>query len=805
MWKNYFKTAIRSLLKNKAYSMMNILGLSIALACSAVIMLYIKHEVSYDKFYPEGDRVYRMALERIYPAHVNTYALIPSGFAEAVSNDIHEVEGASRIIGQANFRQVVKYLDKTFEEAFIFIADSNFVELLGLEMVKGNPKTVLKNAGNAVITESIAKKYFGDSDPIGENMEIDGNPIEVSGVMRDIPGNSHFQFDFLVSGTGIQFLQNPNYLGFSSYTYLKLAEGADPGNVEAKFPALVEKYASGQIERQLGVSYDEYMKAGNGYRYFLQPIGDIHLHSKLGAEIKPTGSILYVYLFLAIAVFILIIAAVNFVNLATARSTERAKEVGMRKVMGSSKGNLIIQFLTESVLVALLAYGLAMLLVQVFVPFFNNLAQQQLAFNLSDIGLMTFFAAIAILTGLLAGIYPAFYISALEPSVVMKGAFKTSSKGLWVRNGLVMFQFFISIVLIAGTLVVYKQMHFVQTKQLGFEKENVLVIDRANVINDQELFRVRLLDLPEVGDAAVSSALPGGFHFGVQFQIPGEQDILTTKGIVGDDHFLQTMGIKVIAGRGFSEDFNDSLSVILNKTAVTVLGLEDPIGAKLKRTDNGNNQPDFVEFTVIGVTEDYHFESLHQAVTSLAIFSTEGQNFAQNISLRLSTVDMPHTLDKIKSVWAEFAPDQPFIYSFLDSELDALYRGEKVSANLLGLFAIIAVIIACVGLFGLVAYTINQRKKEIGVRKVLGSSVVNVVMLLTKDFAKLIAVAFAIAAPVAWMLMNSWLENFAYRINVEISLLVGAGLLAAVIAMLTIGYLSVKAALTNPVNSLKSE
>ncbi len=805
MWKNYLKTGIRSLLRTKAYSIMNIMGLSVAMACSVVILLYVKHEVSYDKFYPEGDRIYRMVLERIYPAHVNFFAVIPSGFAEAVSNEIPEVEGATRLIGQPNFRQLVKYEDNTFEEGYIFIADSNFVELLGLEMLKGDPKNALKNVGTIVISESTALKYFGDVDPIGKNMEIDGNSVEVRGVMSDIPNNSHIRADFLLSATGLQFLQIPNYLGFSSYTYLKLAEGTDPRNVEAKIPAVVKKYASGQIERQLGISYQEYMQAGNGYNYFLQHIGDIHLHSKLESEIKPNGNILYVYLFLSIALFIIIIACVNFVNLATTRSTDRAKEVGMRKVMGSSKGNLVFQFLTESVLVALISCVLAMFMVKLFVPVFNDLAQMQLAFGFVNLDLMALFLAIAVFTGLLAGLYPAFYISALKPTVVMKGAFKTSAKGLWIRNSLVVFQFFISIVLIASTLVVYKQMHFIQNKQLGFDKENLMVIDRVNVIEDPESFRSHLLTLPEVSASSVSSTLPGGLHFGVQFQIPGQQDILTTKSIVGDDHFLKTLGIKIVEGRGFSEDYNDSLSVILNKAAVAVLDLEDPIGAKLRRTDNGNNEPQLLEFTVIGISDDYNFESLHQEVTSLAIFSMEGQPFAQNISLRLSSTNMHSTIDKIKSMWDDFAPDQPFIFAFLDSNLDALYRAEKVSAKLMGLFAMIAVIIACVGLFGLVAFTINQRKKEIGIRKVLGSTITNVVILLTKDYAKLVIAAFVIAAPVAWILMNNWLENFAYRIDIGPGLLIVAGLLAAIIAILTISYLSIKAALANPVNSLRSQ
>ncbi|MDX1642512.1 MAG: FtsX-like permease family protein, partial [Balneolaceae bacterium] len=658
-----------------------------------------------------------------------------------------------------------------------------------------------------ILTESTAEKYFGNENPVGKTITINNQDNEVAGVMQDIPRNSHMKFDFLASTTNLGFIQQPNYTGFSSYTYLELVDGATMEQVEAKIPRVVERYASGQIERELGLSYEEYTAAGNGYNYFLQPIGDIHLHSNLESEIKPNGNITYVYILSSIALFILIIAGINFVNLATARSADRAREVGIRKVMGSQRSQLIRQFLSESAFISLVSLVIAVGIIQIVLPLFNNLAGKQLSTALFTTGWTPFvLIGFALLVGLLAGLYPAFYISSLQPVNVLKGKLQSTSKGLWLRNGLVVFQFAISIILISGTLVVFNQMEFIQNTRLGFDKENILVIDRAGNVEQLEAFKDELRRVPGVVDVAGASTVPGGIFFGIQFQQQGGADVLTTKGFSADDHFFDTMNMNMVEGRAFSEDFNDSLSIILNQTAVQSLGIEDPIGLTLQSNVNIDNENITVPFRVVGVVEDFNFESLRAPITPLAILSAEGpQGFQNQLTVRFTSQNIQETIAQIENTWKEFAPESIFSYSFLDNDLAAQYEAEQRAGNIFGVFAIVAIVIACVGLFGLAAYMAFQRTKEIGVRKVLGATVPNIILLLSKDFTKLVGIAFVIALPVAWLLMQNWLENFAYRIDLSLITFVIAGIITLIIACITVSYQAVSAALMNPVNSLRSE
>ncbi len=808
MLKNYLKIAFRSLRKNKAYTIINVLGLSFGLACCIMITLYVQEETSYDTFYENGDNIYRMVLERKYPNHVSYYAIIPGGFSEVLAEEISEVKQSTRLIGFSNFSAIVKYEDKVFEEYYTFSADSNFFSVLDFDFVQGDPSSALKNPNTVILTQSTATKYFGNENPVGKNIEVNGNPIEVVGVMEDIPENSHIKFDFLSSSTNLGFLNNPNYISFSSYTYLELEPGTNKDEVEAKIPAVVEKYASSQIEQNLGISYSEYQAAGNGYVYTLQPISDIHLISNLESEIKPNGNIMYVYIFISIGAFILLLAGINFVNLATAKSAERAQEVGLRKVMGSERKHLILQFLTESTFITFVSLILGIAVIQLALPFFNNLAGKSLELGLlSNTLTIPALIFIVLFVGVLAGLYPAFYISSLQPIEVVKGKFKSNSKGKWLRNGLVVFQFSISMILISGTLVVYNQMEFIQNKKLGFNKENVLVLERLNVVNELDSFRNALMNITQVTSVSTSSTMPGGYFFGSQFQKPGESDVLTTKSLSVDDYYFETMDTKITEGRAFSEDFNDSLNVILNETAVKTFGLENPIGATLTTTNpdqNGNILS--IDYTVIGVVDDFNFESLRTNVTPLAIYSNESQvGFATFMPIRFESSNIQQTVANIEETWELYAPGEPFLYSFLDSDLDRMYKSEAVSGTLLAFFSILAIIIACVGLFGLAAYMAFQRTKEIGVRKVLGASVAGIIILLSKEFTKLVGVSFIVAVPVSWYLMNNWLDNFAYQTELSVWTFLLSGILALGVALLTVSWQSVKAALTNPVNSLKSE
>lgn len=808
MLKNYFKIAVRNLLNNKIYTFINILGLSVGIACCILIMIHVMDELSYDEFHNNSENIYRVALERVYPDHENSYAVIPSGFSEAFLNELPEVQQATRLVGFPNFSNTVRYKDRIFEENYVFFADSNFFDLFtSLEILQGDARSGLENPNSVILTASMARKYFKDENPIGKEILVNGQSTTVTAVMQDIPRKSHLKFDFLASTTNVPFLRNADYMNFSSYTYIETVDGVSPSRIDAKIPEIVKKYATGQIERRLGVSYEEYIRAGNGYNYFLQPLESIHLHSNLESEMKPNGNITYVYIFVSISIFILLLAGINFVNLATARSTERAREVGVRKMMGSSRLQLVRQFLTESVFVAAVSLVLAIAIIQIALPYFNNLSGKTLEFTfLQRWWLPLSLIGITLVIGIVAGLYPALYISSLRPSEVLKGKFGSNKKGLWLRNGLVIFQFSIAIILISGTLVVYNQMDFIQNKRLGFNEGNVLVLRQANNIEQIAALKKAVRNLPEVVSAATSSTIPGGNFFGMQFNRQDGSDVLTVKAFAADDHYFETMKMNIQEGRSFSEYFNDSLSVVLNQAAVKAFGLENPVGMTLYSTQNVNDREIEIGFEVVGVVEDFNFESLHSEITPLAVVSTEGPlGFQSFMSMRIQAQDVQQTIGEVEQLWKSFAPGQSFLYSFLDTHLDNLYNAERRSGKIFGAFAFLAVIIACIGLFGLAAYMAYQRTKEIGVRKVLGATVSNIVMLLSKDFTKLVGVAFLIATPLAWLLMQHWLENFAYRIELQFQTFMIAGIITVVVSWSTIGYQAVNAALTNPVESLKDE
>lgn len=801
---NYFKIAFRTLIKKKVYAVINILGLSVGAAASLIIFLYVQGELSYDKFLPESDRLYRVVEDRIYPDHLSHFAMIPGGFSSVFAEEIPEVELSTRLIGFPNFASVVRYKDNIFSENYFFSADSNFFEVFPFKLLKGNPSEVLRHPNTLVLSASTATKYFGSEDPIGKVMNLNNADVEVVGIMEDVPENSHMKFDALGPAIGIQFLEEPNYYIAGTFTYIKLANGTEPYVVEQKFPALVEKYASGQIERDLGVSYKKYIADGNGYRYLLQPLNDIYLTSQRSNEIKANGNLTVVRVLIFISILILAIAGINFINLATARSAERAKEVGVRKVLGSRKKQLIAQFLSESLLISAISIVIAIAIIQLSLGYFNTIAQKQLYLNLFDNPSILFvLLTITLVLGLIAGLYPAFYISALKPVMVLKGKLQSSSKGNLLRNGLVVFQFTMAIVLISATLVVYDQLEFIRNKPLGFEKENLLVINHNSVDEESEALQQQLRSVPGVRNVGSSNAVPGGYFFGLQFRLPGSTEIYTPKGTTADDNFVSTLNLKILEGRSFGPGFNDSLSIIVNEKAVTAMNLENPVGTVLI---NNADPTTPVSFTIVGVVEDFNYESLHTEITPLIIMSTEGQlNFQSVLIARFNTDDLGGTVKQLEAKWKEVLPNEPFIYSFMDNQLDNLYSSEQASGKLMTTFTSIAIIIACVGLFGLSAYTANQRTKEIGVRKVLGASVLGILSLLSKDFAKLILVALLIGTPIAWYLMREWLQSFAYRITLNIDSFAVAGFIVLLFTIVTISYQAIKAATANPVKSLKEE
>ncbi len=808
MLKNFVKIAIRNLTKNKIYTFINVGGLAISIAVCTLILLYVQSEVSYDDYHPNKENLYRLALERIYPDHVSHYAYTPGAMAQQAYADYPEVTSFVRTFKAFNAVNV-QYEDQSYLEPRFMAADSNFFKVFGIELLKGDPDKVFDVPNAVVITESTAIKYFGNEDPIGKALIGGFGNLIVSGVSEDVPENTHFKYDFLANIALLQFLQQPNYVNFSVYNYVVLQDGYDPENFKGVMDRIVETYAAGQIERAQGISFADYKAAGNGYKYYLQPVQDIHLKSHLEAEAEANGNITYIYIFISISIFVLALAAVNFINLATARSTERAREVGIRKVLGSFKKQLIQQFLVESIIISILGTIIGICLVYLALPYFNTLAQKQMVFDLlSSPLIIPAFVGFALFIGAVAGIYPAFVLSTFSPAIVLKGKVISGQRGAWIRNGLVVFQFGISITLICCTLIVNDQMQYLQNKELGFDRENTLVIEQAGSVQNIPTFQERVRAISGVQQIGSSSAMPGdGIYFGMSFRKPSNPDVIALNCGVFDDFYIETMGMEIVQGRGFSKDFNDTLSLILNEAALEAFNIDgDPIGQTIINTAGANNGNVERNYRIIGIVRDYNYKSLHTEITPMAVFSMESANaFAGFMPVKIQSTNLQKTLADIESVWSEMAPNVPFTYNFLDQNLAQLYNAEQRSGYLFLVFTAIAIAIACVGLFGLAAYIVGNRVKEIGIRKVLGASSAGVVFLLLKDFNKLVIIAIVIALPVTVLIMRPWLDGFAYHQAIRWENFVIGGLLALVIAWLTVSYQSIRAAVANPVKALRSE
>ncbi|GAB4027672.1 ABC transporter permease [Spirosoma gilvum] len=813
MLRNYLKIALRNLAKHKANTAINLAGLAIGMACCLLIVLYVTDELSYDRHWANGDRIYRMALERIYPGRSTRYAIIPPSYAQSVKKEIPEIEQTTRVFTFGNNQQptLIKLDGRTLEEKGFLAVDSTFFQVFQIPLLRGQTTKALSRPNTVVLTESTAKRLFGATNPIGKQFEVvQGPKLEVTGICPDPTHNAHFSFNFLSSTRGFPVAEQPNHISFAAHTYLLLRPNTRPETVQAKLPAVVEKYAAGEIERNFGVSYRDYVKAGNGYFYFLQPLSNIHLDSHLEAEYQPNGSRALVSIFSIIAAFVLLIACINFMNLATARSSERAREVGIRKSLGSTKQQLAAQFLTESVLLSLFSLVIAGLLVSALLGPFNALANKSLALSsLVRWETLPLLIGGAVAVGLLAGSYPAGVLSTFEPIKVLKGRFSSTKQGHLLRNGLVVFQFAISVLLIVSTIVVFSQLNFIQQKELGFTKESVVTVKGAFFLNkNTEAFKQEVAKLSGVTNVGGTSSAPGeeGF-FGIVFRKKGDNETVTGKGCVVDEQYLQTMQMNMLAGRPFSRQFDDSLSVILNEEASRQMGLSDPIGKQITSPDNftqQNGPP--VTYTIVGIVHNFHFGSLHQRISPLFILNNRIFRQTDNqVAVRVRADNPNAVVGQIEQIWKHYLPDQPFHYSFLSSDWSDLYKSEQVAQRIFGVFALLAIFIACMGLLGLAMYVIRLRTKEIGIRKVLGATTPGLVALLSKDFLKLVLIAIVIATPIAWYMMNRWLQDFAYKIDIEWWMFAVAGLLAVGIAILTVSFQSIKAALTNPVTSLRSE
>lgn len=817
MFKNYFKIAFRNLLKRKGFSLINILGLATGMAVCLLIVLFIQSELSFDKHHEKADNIYRVVLERSYPGRSTAYSIIPQSIGSAIKAEYPEVLESTRLFNiSGNGSFLLRIGEKTFEEKGVLAADSNFFRVFSCKMLHGDAATALEKPNTVVLNESIAKKYFGSTNVVGKQFETDeGDTTQafmITGVVADWPGNSHFLFDILISTSSFQFLRQPNYTGFAAYTYLLLNPNSPAQALEAKFPAVIKKYVSPEINRVFNQSWEDFQKAGNGYKYYLQPLTKIHLVSDLEAELRPNGSMTAVYIFAIVAAFILFLACINFINLSTARSVERAKEVGIRKTFGSEKKALISQFLIESVLVSLVSMLLAFGLIILLIPAFNTISGKELtvSYFLQPAWLLVLLAFVLI-TGFVAGLYPAFVLSSFNPIMVLKGRFKSNQYGLALRNGLVIFQFAISVILIIATIVVNSQMNYMLGSKLGFKKDHIIVVQRTDLVEDQfAAFKNEMLSIPGIQFASGASTMPGNQNFfGTTWQEVGSKSPMTGRGLVVDEDYNKTVGLELNEGRFFSQEFStDTLSVVLNERAVKELGLKTAIGSRLTTTEGFLNGPNDAIYTynVIGVVKDFHYHSLHEPISPLIIINSKKFGGRSGlIALKVTGDQFKASLAGVENVWKKFVKEKPFNYYFLDKALENQYKAEQTTQKIFTIFSGLAIFIACIGLLGLAAYATQQRTREISIRKVLGASESSIITMLSKDFVKLVLISSAIAFPVAWWGMNKWLQDFAYRVNIGWWIFIVAGVGALLIALFTVSTQALKAAFTNPIKNLRSE
>ncbi len=809
MFRSFLLIALRNINRNRLFSFINIFGLAIGLACVFVILLYVRNEFSYDRYHKDGDRIFRLALNRIYPDARVSYPISPHSMGPTMLEEYPEVEACTRIM-RFGGEIALQFGDKTFNESNVVAVDSNIFDLFSIKLLKGDPENILKDVNEILLSESTARKYFGEDEAIGKTMNAIGfQEVVVSGIFEDLPENTHLEFDIMSSIKVMGFIDQPSYVTFSALTYIRLTDADLADEIEGRLPELIRTYGAGQIQASMGVSYDDYIAAGNGYDYFFQPLRDIHLHSNMEGELKNNGNYNYVMISISIAIFILILACINFINLSTARSTERAREVGIRKVVGSSRSLLIRQFLSESTIITLFGLFLAVLIAELMLPSFNNLAGRNLSINYLDSFTLPVLVGFALLVGLFSGSFPAFVLSSFIPTQVLKGKFTTSARGKVIRNILVVVQFTVSVFLISFTFLVYKQLVYLFRTDMGFDRENVLVIDGAIPPEQRETFKQELQQFSWVtGIGAAGSEITGGFYPGFMVQIENYgSEVITSRLLTIDEDFLSTMNIRVLQGRGFSREFNDSLNVLINETAVRDFNLTEPIGAKIIDPILMDEGTEIREWNVIGVVNDFHYTSLHDRMNSFVLQSTSGPNgpFTRLLYVKLNTENLSLAIEGLQTKWEEFFPERPFKYYFLDDNIGEMYSNDKTSGTLFSIFTILAILIACVGLFGLAAYIAEQKTKEIGIRKVNGASINRIIFLISAGFNKLILLSILISVPLSYWAFSKWLNNFAYRCNIPFWIFIVSGLLALAIAFLTVSFHAIRTANKNPADILHYE
>ena len=815
MLRNFFKIAIRNLFKDKFYAFINILGLSIGITSCLLIVLYVAEELNYDKFHTDADRIYRVvAKARMSENEVLDFVGTPAPMAEEFKNAIPEIEAITRL---HSLGMVFNHNENVYKEDHLMYADSTFFDVFDYKLLQGNRKGSLTEPNSIILTEDMAIKYFGidaldNGSILGSFLKANGKVFKITGIIENIPGNTHLTFDMLVSMSTYPEALTTNWLSMNYFSYLKLREGVTIPDIEDKVTDIVVEKVAPQAMAYLKLpkeAFKDRASVNKTFHFIFQPVSSIHLYSHFRGEIGTPGNISYIYIFSAIAIFIIIIACINFMNLATARSSKRAMEVGVRKTLGSSKGKLVGQFMLESMFFSIIAMVIALGLTETFRIPFSNIAGKSISFNVfEDPWIFILIVGLTLIIGLLAGSYPAFYLTKYKPVEVMKGALRSGTKSSWFRSSMVVFQFVISISLIICTSLVYKQMDYISNLNVGFNKENVIVISNAwSLGNNMEAFKWELINHPDVQNASYTYCVPSKSFNSTLTKAEGDLEvdhqIFTNR---ADYDFLETMGMETVSGRNFSRDMtSDSSAVLVNEAAVKALGWSngDPEEALGKYIEMMHGKlGSRVKYNVIGVIKDFNYESLKSEIRPLAVFLFRK---AYYLTVRIKSDNIPQTLNMLESKWKGMATDAPFEYSFLDQSFEELYQAEQKLGQIFGIFTTMAIFIACLGLIGLAAYTAEQRTKEIGIRKVMGASVPNVVTMLNKEFIKLVAIAIIIASPIAWYLMQKWLSNFVYKTEIGVWPFIFAAVLAIVITMITVGYQSLKAALANPVNSLKTE
>lgn len=802
---NYFKIALRNLLKNKLHTIINVAGLALGIASVFLIALYIKHETSYDKFYPQSENLYRITWESDNPQ-----TRTPHPMAQALAADFPEVESAVSLspLWAAGLTRAIYSMsnpenDVRFDEKNLLAVDTTFFDVFGFPVVRGDAKKALNNVNGILISESTAKKYFNTEDPIGKHLIVypDSALLEVMAVFKDVPEQSHFHFDMLVSYVREKSFDPEDeyytWADFGHFNYLRLKPGADPKALEAKLMPWVRKYVDWSDEDYRGA-----VASNMGFR--VQPVTDIHLKSHLRWELETTGNIEYVYIMGAAALLTLLIACINFMNLMTAKSAERAKEIGIRKTMGALRQQLSLQFMGESVLITVISLVFAVLMVETCLPFYNSLTGQSLSLNYQET--LPVLLLVAIVIGVSSGIYPSAILSAIQPQSILKGKFQTSHRGNGLRNSLIVFQFTISMVLISGAVIIYNQLDFIRNKNLGFSKEEVLVIPMKNEHMDRRMDAIRneLSRVEGVTSVSASSNMPGGqFNQNSIALVESPDDDISTSEVFVDYEFQKAMNLELLEGRYFTVDDRPSateMKFVINETAARQLSGVSVVGKEIHWHAYENDKP--IVGRIVGVVKDFHFQSLHDPLRPLLMVPYPAYN---HLIVKLNTENFEGSMAQIQNVYRQFEDSFQFEFAFLDDRLNKQYESEARTAIIFSVFAFIAIAIACFGLFGMAMLSFNQRIKEVSIRKVLGASVSGLIILLLRDFTKLIFIAIVIAIPFAWWMMNKWLDNFIYQVGIHPAVFVISGLALILISWITLSYFTLKTSRINPAETLKNE